>query len=409
MKLLPALIVALSMVVACGGSQKKADPKPTDPAPRVEQTRPAPPDPVEEPSANAGFTGDPYRLLEEPEKRGPRDLVLVAVGDVSQPTTQWVEDTTRLEEKVFDPTRHLTSSGDLNFMNLENPVTHLQPNARKTYAFTSDPRRLDWYFGAGFNMYSLANNHIADAGQPGIDESIENLKKYAEKNGMPVYFAGAGSTPEEGLAPLIFTPEGKNLKIAFFSLGFSKSENVGKFWDENLEAEIKKAREIADIVIVSSHAGKEYIHIPEDDLKERYRNWVDWGVDLVIAHHTHCIRPIEAYKGALIFHGLGNFVFMSRTVRHRKMGAKLYGMLTRIVIRDGKVHGAEIVPTWVNNSDDWKLGDEVMPNANFVPQVLKGPFAAAYFEDLNGWAEKSGLTQVEVRDGVGYVTVTAPE
>ena len=404
-----AQLLAISLLALAGCSQQKPEPDPTPERPAVASRV------VEDTAANTELpattdaSDDPFVLIGSAERRGPRDLVIVAVGDVSQPATQWVEDTERLQDKVFEPTRHLTTSGDLAFMNLENPVTELRPKAKKTYAFTSPPERLDWYFKAGFNMYSLANNHIADADQPGIDKTIEHLEEYARKNGMHAYHAGAGKTPEEGLGPRYFKPEGKDLMVAFFSLGFGANENVGKFWDEALESKIREADEKADLVIVSSHAGKEYKHLPEKDLQERYRSWVDWGADLVIGHHTHCIRPVEVYESGLIYHSLGNYVFMSRTVRHRKMGAKLYGMLTRIVVVDGRVAGAEIWPTWVNNSDDWEIDGQRIPNAGFVPQLLQGPFAAQYFRDLNEWARKSGATEVTVDGDVGHVRIPGPK
>ena len=346
-----------------------------------------------------------FELLDATEKRGPRDLVIVAVGDVSQPATQWVERTESQQESVFDPTRHLIT-GDLNVMNLENPVTEDEPSAQKTYAFTSPPERLNWYFGAGFNMYSLANNHIADADQPGIDHTIENLEKYAAANEMPVYHAGAGKTPEEGLEARFFTPEGKDLEVAFFSVGFSRSPNVGKFWDEELVPKIEEASERADVVIVAVHAGKEYKHIPEPDLAARYRTWVDAGADIVLGHHPHVIQPVEDYKGALIFYSLGNYVFASRTIRHRKMGAKMYSMMARIVIHDGELHGTELVPLWVNNSEDWKLeSGEVMPNAHFAPKVLTDGFADAWFEDFGTWSKEAGATPPERIGDVGFIRV----
>mgnify|MGYP006191293943 FL=1 len=182
-----ALILVLASLTtgACASRAAKPTPTPSEqtaPAraavPEVEPTPPA----AEKPDPTA-FDENPFLLLDNREARGPRDLSIVVVGDVSQPATQWVEATERLRDKVFDPTRHLTMSGDLNFMNLENPVTALSPNAKKTYAFTSPPERLEWYFGAGFNMFSLANNHIADASQAGIDKTIEHLEAYAKKHG----------------------------------------------------------------------------------------------------------------------------------------------------------------------------------------------------------------------------------
>jgi poly-gamma-glutamate synthesis protein (capsule biosynthesis protein) len=349
---------------------------------------------------------NPFRLLDDAHARGSRDLVLVAVGDVSQATTQWPEETDRLGEKVFDPTRHLSLSGDLAFMNLENPVTTSKPTAEKKFAFAADPGRLDWYFGAGYNLYGLANNHIADAGQPAIEATIEHLESSARRHQRAVYYAGAGSSPTRAIEPRFVRPEGKDVTLAFFSVGFSASENVADFRDASLGERIERARALADIVIVSSHAGEEYEHVPEYGLISMYRRWIERGADIVLSHHPHCVRPVEAYQHGLIYYSLGNFVFMSRTHRHRKRGAKLYGMMTRIIIEHGQLHGAEIIPVWVNNSEDWKPeSGEVMPNANFVPNVLNGAFAARFFEDLNRWAARVGIAPLVPDGDVAHLTV----
>ena len=358
---------------------------------------------IEPSQERAAIEREPLILLDHPEKRGSRDFVFVAVGDVSQPATQWVEQVEGLGPKAFDPTRHLLT-GELNFMNLENPVTEESPTAKKQYSFTCPPHRLDWYLGAGFNMFSLANNHIADAAQPGIDATITNLDEAAARAQKPLWHAGAGQTPEEGIAPKIVEVPGKDLKMAFFSVGFSGSPNVGKFYDETLPDRIREAKKTVDLVMVAVHAGKEYIHVPDPQLQARYRSWVDAGADLVVGHHPHVIQPVEAYKGSLILYSLGNYVFASRTVRHRKVGAKLYGMIARVAIVDGKVRAAQLVPTWVNNSDDWTLDDgQTLPHAAFAPKVLTGSFADAWFQDMETWTRSANTTPIERQGDTGVI------
>ncbi len=336
---------------------------------------------------------NPYIMLERKDLRGSRDLVITAVGDVSQPTKKWVADTMRLKGDVFAPTQHLLDSGDLVFMNLENPVSEREPKAKKEFSFTSDPGRLDWYIAAGFNLYSLSNNHIADAFQEGIDDTLRHLQDYSTKHGHAMWWAGAGSTYEEAEAATWVELEGKDLKIAFFSTGFSKGKNVSKFWSKSLVKKITEAKTKADLVIVSVHAGKEYKHLPQTQLKTLYRQWVDAGADVVIGHHPHVIRPVEAYKGGIILHSLGNYVFASRTRRHKEHGARMYGLVARVLVRDGKPAGVELVPTWVNNAHGWKLeSGESMPRADFVPRLVTGAFADVFFEDFTRWTTDSELT-----------------
>ena len=348
----------------------------------------------------------PFVLLDAPDVRGPRDLVITAVGDVSQPTKQWRDRTMELKDRAFDPTKALLTSGDLIFMNLENPISERDPVAKKTYAFTSHPERLGWYFDVGFNLFSLSNNHIADADQPGIDDTLGHLERERAESGRPAWWAGASTDPDAAEAATTIEVPGKDLKIAFFSTGFSPSPNVSKFWSETLPARIREAHASHDVVIVSVHAGKEYQHVPAPELAQRYRDWIDAGADLVIGHHPHVIRPVEAYNGGLILHSLGNHVFASRTVRHRKYDARLYGMLARVVIQDGRVAAAEIVPTWANNSEDWVLPTgQRLPNSHFAPSPLHGPFADVFFEDFAAWTEAANATPIERVGDVGRLLV----
>jgi poly-gamma-glutamate synthesis protein (capsule biosynthesis protein) len=41
---------------------------------------------------------------------------------------------------------------------------------------------------------------------------------------------------------------------------------------------------------------------------------IDAGADIVVGHHAHILRGIEIYKGKPIFHGLGNFVTVTRAL-----------------------------------------------------------------------------------------------
>ena len=336
---------------------------------------------------------DPYLMLGDASLRGRRDLVITAVGDVSQPTKQWKKETLALKGKVFEPTQHLLDSGDIVFMNLENPISDADPKAKKEFSFTSAPERLGWYIDAGFNTFSLSNNHIADANQEGIDDTLRHLAEYSASKNKTLFWAGAGSTYEEAEAATWIELPDKDLKIAFFSTGFSRGKNVSKFWSKSLVKKIAAAKAEADLVLVSVHAGKEYKHLPQTQLKNLYREWVDAGADVVIGHHPHVIRPVEAYKGAIIIHSLGNYVFASRTRRHKEHGARMYGLVARVIIVDGKPAGIELVPTWVNNAHGWKLETgESMPRADFVPRLVEGPFADVFVEDFTRWTEESGLT-----------------
>ncbi|MEK7137128.1 MAG: AmmeMemoRadiSam system protein B [Patescibacteria group bacterium] len=61
--------------------------------------------------------------------------------------------------------------------------------------------------------------------------------------------------------------------------------------------------------VIFVHAGTEYQALPSEEEQKYLRSFVDNGAMAVIAAHSHAPSGMEMYKGAPIFHGLGNFVF----------------------------------------------------------------------------------------------------
>src|SRR3989344_4042591 len=140
---------------------------------------------------------------------------------------------------------------------------------------------------AGFDILSLANNHIGDWGEEAIDDTALRLER-----------AGIVSVGRD-YSPKILNIHG--VKIAF--LAFFNAP----------EAEIKKSVEFAklnaDIVVASFHFGDEYEKAPNKFQKKIALLAVDTGANLVIGHHPHIIQPIEEYNGGYIAYSLGDFVF----------------------------------------------------------------------------------------------------
>ncbi len=70
-----------------------------------------------------------------------------------------------------------------------------------------------------------------------------------------------------------------------------------------------------DVVVVALHKGighvRSQIAMYERDLS---RAVIDAGADIVVGHHAHILRGIEMYSGKPIYHGLGNFVSVTRAL-----------------------------------------------------------------------------------------------
>lgn len=344
-----------------------------------------------------------------------QSFTLNAVGDVSLPHGGFNRVIDRQGPALFDDVRGLIGEGDLNFVNVETPVTRRTPTDEKKYAFAMPPERLKWVTDAGFNLISLANNHITDAGTGGVHDSIKAIEALHSPE-RPLYWSGISLDASQRFKPTLMTIKG--VRVAFFATGFDRSSRaynpkspVHQVRDEGFNEAIAKVRAEVDVVLVSAHFGREYQHTPGPDALRFYHGYIDAGADLVIGHHPHVLRGVEKYKGGVILHSLGNFSFASRTVRHRKSDAKLYSMIAQVEFDAARPVGQRVkrvalVPLFVNNTEPWTLNGETLPRQDFGPRVLKGAFAQAVLQALDGWSQAipGNLARVRAEGDIGVVT-----
>ncbi len=209
--------------------------------------------------------------------------------------------------KVADTLR----AADIAFLNLETPLSE---NGRLSGAFRTPPafaKALSW---AGVDLVSTANNHAFDAEGEGILDTITALTQ------AHVRHVGTGRNLAEATTPEIFNVKG--VRVAFLAytygvnptvtpLGFATEARSGAApLDPFLIREnIEQARGDADIVILSLHWGLENETEIHPAAIEFAHDLIDAGADVIIGHHPHVPRGVEAYGDGLIVYSLGNFIF----------------------------------------------------------------------------------------------------
>jgi poly-gamma-glutamate capsule biosynthesis protein CapA/YwtB (metallophosphatase superfamily) len=193
---------------------------------------------------------------------------------------------------------------------------------------------------AHFDVMSVANNHIVDAGHEGMDQTINLL------NAQGIQTVGAGKTLDEATrAAVLSLGDTKVAYLAyasFFPVGYEARDNwpglapmrshnhyvqkLPNLWAPGadsvcqavplredldlLQENISQARKTADVVVTSFHWGdyQKPFHLTEH---ERFfaHTAIEFGADIVVGHHHHVLRGIEWYQNRPIFYGLGHFVF----------------------------------------------------------------------------------------------------
>lgn len=198
---------------------------------------------------------------------------------------------------------------DYRIFNLEVPLTDReQPILKCGPNLIASTKCIAGYQAIGVDLLTLANNHILDQGQEGIESTIRVL------NQGKIAYTGVGNTLEEAIEPYIFNCEGKTIGVYAcaeheFSIATRCAAGANPIdWLESPD-HVASLKAVCDYVIVLYHGGKEHYRYPSPNLQRICRKLVEKGADLVVCQHSHCIGCEEKYLDGNIVYGQGNFLF----------------------------------------------------------------------------------------------------
>ncbi len=266
---------------------------------------------------------------------------------------------------LSDSVDSLLDTADFVCVNFEGPIfdslAKLSPKAGPT--ISQNDIVLNFIKKCRVTHLNLANNHIMDFGISGLKSTLKKLKTFK--------VFGAGLSFNEAYKPQIIQYDGKRIVfLAFAEAQFGvirdSSEKAGFAWVDSPEARrlIQKARDSADWVIVQVHAGLEMVDIPLPEWRERYRELIDLGADLVVGHHPHVLQGSEIYKGRAIYYSLGNF-YMDVMLKQDNPGS---GGLLEVTLQNDKI-SSRLVP--LNVTQDLVKIDESKEALNSYKELCK--------------------------------------
>ena len=218
---------------------------------------------------------------------------------------------------LLRPLHHILQSGDVLFGNLEGGFCSqggTPKECRDTthcYVFRMPDPFAGCLLEAGYDVLSVANNHVNDFGEEG--------RKYTARllDSVGIAYAGFLSRPWT-----VFERNG----ITYGFAAFAPNKGTMDLKDYSGAVRITGMLDsLADVVIISFHGGGEgadHQHVVRGD--EEYLGYnrgsvyrfahdvVDAGADVVFGHGPHVTRAIELYGDRLICYSLGNFATYRR-------------------------------------------------------------------------------------------------
>lgn len=254
---------------------------------------------------------------------------LIAVGDVMLGRFCNVQMLKNKDFKYpFLKTADFISSADITFGNLEAPMVEKCPTTETGMVFCARPESIEGLKHAGFDILSVANNHILNHGQNGLEQT-QNL---LSKNGIQ-------SSDSNNVTMKQFN----NLRFGFlsFDLLTYPPPRLAVFGEAG---QIFQLSQTVDVLIVSLHWGNEYQKQPSEWQKVLAHRIIESGAKIIIGHHPHVTQPVEEYDNGLIFYSLGNFVFDQPWSEETKKG-----QIARIVFEGKEIKSYELFPIYIQN------------------------------------------------------------
>ncbi len=209
-------------------------------------------------------------------------------------------------------------NGDINILNQETLLASPTFEPSNYPRFSSPIEVGNMMIEMGFNVFTLANNHMLDKGTRGIDAS---LSYWDGKRADGILTAGSFRNQEELEEIRSITKKG--VSVGFVSAtehtnGMSLPQNsvyriLYTADEETLERQIRATAEACDIVVVAVHWGVENSQIVSEQQTALAKKLVSWGADLIIGTHPHVLQKIEYLdkpdgEQAVVAYSLGNFI-----------------------------------------------------------------------------------------------------
>lgn len=216
---------------------------------------------------------------------------------------------------VYERVEHYIKDADLAILNQETVVTdEFEPSDYPRFCSPSDLGEA--VIGLGFRVFSMSNNHVLDKDEAGL---LATLRYWDSHEDIVRY----GAYRDEEDMNNIRTIEVNGITFAF--LGYMEHTNGLSLPSDSqckitylrelelIEQQIRRADEIADVVVVSPHFGVEISNEVTDSQRYLAKLFVEWGADLIIGTQPHTAQEMEYIERedgtkAFCFYCLGNFV-----------------------------------------------------------------------------------------------------
>lgn len=268
-------------------------------------------------AASALPSGEPSAT---PSAAPPESGVVVFGGDVVPHEDLLVSFREHGASRLFEPLAPVLRAATVALFNFETPAAPDRPETEGQLRFNVHEPFVRAVREAGFHGASVANNHSFDMGVAGVASTVELFRRSGLRP------AGGALAREDPLAPAEFTVAGRTLcvfaatRLLNYSMRMpgSSEPRIGLARDEPrgesrlLLNAVRAARGRCGAIVVSLHAGTEYVPHADAGEQRYFREVAEAGADAVIGHHPHVPQRVTEVsvngRRVPLFFSIGNLV-----------------------------------------------------------------------------------------------------
>jgi len=256
---------------------------------------------------------------------------------------------TRLEADpatTLGPVAAVLSRADLAMVNLETAITDGGTPEPKQFYFRAPATAFTALKAAGVDVTTMANNHGADFGRSGLDDTLAAIAA----SRFPT--VGIGRDAARAYAPHYADVRGHRVAVlgasqirdrtlAAWTAG-DASPGIASAYSDRLVAAIRDARERAEVVVVYLHWGVEGRSCPSGEQRALAARLAEAGADAVVGTHAHLLLGGGWLGSTYVGYGLGNFLWWRDGAFSNDTG------VLQLTFRGRRVVGATLAPARID-------------------------------------------------------------
>lgn len=222
---------------------------------------------------------------------------------------------------IYEGIKEHLLNDDLSFINLEYPIDEDRPQSSYP-SFNVHPEYVEAAIIAGFDVFSMANNHTNDFGLKSVNKTVKNMDRFVNDYG--IFYSGIDRKSTGNYQIEMIQIE--NFRIGYLAV----TQFNNNYWSEKGAAKIyvkdyRNPEEVDDLIsfieqeegdydcfILSYHGGLEYKSDASNLRKNFFDRLIDAGVDILWGHHPHVLQPwvheTREDGDKLIMYSMGNFI-----------------------------------------------------------------------------------------------------